>query len=62
MNLREWELTISQIVDEIKIESPKSRKHKVLMEWRVKLEKEPTSLQPYQIDVIVREVQKRISR
>ncbi len=62
MNLKEWEETINQIVEEIKQEPPKSRKHKVLMAWRVKLEKEPISLQPFQIDEIVREVRKRISR
>ena len=61
MNLKDWEATINQIVDEIKQEPPKSRKHKVLIAWRVKLEKEPTSLQPYQIDEIVREVRKRMS-
>jgi hypothetical protein len=62
MKLDDWAGTINQIIDEIKKEPPSSRKHKVLMEWRVKLEREPTSLQPYQIDEIVREVQKRISR
>ena len=62
MNLDDWEATINQIIDEIKKERPRSRKHKVLMAWRVKLEKEPTSLQPFQIDEIVREVQKRIGR
>ena len=62
MNLDEWEATINQIVDEIKKEPPSSRKHKVLLTWRVKLEKDPTSLQPFQIDEIVREVQKRIGR
>lgn len=62
MDLKDWKVTINQIADEIKQEPPKSRKHKVLLAWRVKLEKEPTSLQPSQIDEIVREVQKRISR
>jgi hypothetical protein len=62
MKLDDWEGTINQIIDEIKREPPSSRKHKVLMAWRVKLERGPTSLQPYQIDEIVREVQKRISR
>jgi hypothetical protein len=61
MNLNEWEATINQIVDEIKQEPPKSRKHKVLMAWRIKLEKEPISLQPFQIDEIPREVRRRIS-
>jgi hypothetical protein len=28
--------------------------------WRAKLEKEPTLLQPYQIDEIVREVRRRL--
>ncbi len=62
MDLKGWEATINQIVEEIKHESPKSRKHKLLIAWRFKLEKEPYSLQPFQIDEIVREVQKRISR
>ena len=30
------------------------------MGWRAKLEKEPTLLQPYQIDEIVREVRRRL--
>ena len=33
---------------------------KVLMEWRAKLEKEPSLLQPFQIDEIVREVRQRL--
>jgi hypothetical protein len=31
-----------------------------LLEWRVKLEKEPTLLQPFEIDQIVREVRRRL--
>jgi hypothetical protein len=62
MDLKNWEATINQIVDEIEQEPPKTRKHKLLIAWRVKLEKESFSLQPFQIDEIVREVQKRISR
>jgi hypothetical protein len=62
MNVKEWDVTINQIVAEIKQEPPNSRKHNVLMAWRAKLEKEPTLLTPHQIDEIVREVQKRISR
>jgi hypothetical protein len=62
MNLKEWEITINQIVAEIEHEPTRSRNHKVLIAWRVKLEKEPVSLQPFQIDEIVREVWKRISR
>jgi hypothetical protein len=62
MDLKNWEVTINQIVDEIKQEPPKSRNHKLLIAWRIKLEDKPFSLQPFQIDEIVREVQKRISR
>jgi len=62
MDLKNWEVTINQIVDEIKQEPPKSRNYKLLIAWRIKLGKAPTSLQPFQIDEIVREAQKRISR
>ena len=62
MDLKDWEATINQIVDEIKQEPPKARKHKLLIAWRANFEREPISLQPFQIDEIVREVQKRISR
>jgi hypothetical protein len=62
MKLEEWEVTINQIVDDIRKEPSNSRNYKVLIAWRFKLENEPTSLQPFQIDEIVREVQKRISR
>jgi len=62
MDLKNWEVTINQIVDEIKQEPPKSRKHKLLIAWRFKLEDEPFLLRPFQIDEIVREVQKRIGR
>jgi hypothetical protein len=62
MDLKDWKATINQIVDEITHEPPKTRKHKLLIAWRFKLEKKPFSLQPFQIDEIVREVQKKISR
>jgi hypothetical protein len=61
MDLKDWEVTINQIVDEIN-QKPTRGKHKVLMAWRVKLEKEPMSLPPFQIDELVREVRKRINR
>lgn len=58
MRLEDWEATIKEIVDEC------SRKQtttgKVLIAWRVALEQEPTSLQPFQIDQIVREVRRRL--
>ena len=62
MNLKDWEATIKQIVDEFNQEPTKTRKDKFLIAWRFKLEKEPTSLQPFQIDEIVGEVWKRLSR
>ncbi|MEX2112993.1 MAG: hypothetical protein WD845_07390 [Pirellulales bacterium] len=59
MNLRSWEETISQIVQESNHESKESGKQKVLTAWRAKLEGAPTSLLPFQIDEIVREARKR---
>ena len=59
MRLQKWEVTIQQIVDECNHEE--NRSDKVLMEWRAKLEKEPTLLQPFQIDDIVREARQRLS-
>ena len=57
MRLQEWEVTIQKIIDECE----QTRVDTVLMAWRAKLEKEPTLLQPFQIDEIVREVQQRLS-
>ncbi len=59
MRLQEWEVTIQKIVDECNHEQKGT--DKVLVEWRAKLEKEPTLLQPFQIDQIVREVRQRLS-
>ena len=58
MRLQEWEVTIQKIVSECN-RGP-TRVDAVLMAWRAKLEKEPTLLQPFQIDEIVREVQQRL--
>ena len=60
MNLKEWEPTIQKIVEESSHEQNKSGKRRILTEWRAKLEKEPTLLQPFQIDEIVREVRRRL--
>jgi hypothetical protein len=60
MNLKGWEATIQQIADEIRQVPNGPGQHRILAVWRAKLEKEPTSLQPYQIDEIVREVRTRI--
>ena len=59
MRLQEWEVTIQEIVDECNRNETSS--DRVLMEWRVKLEKEPTLLKPFQIDEIVRAVRRRLS-
>ena len=59
MRLEKWEVTIQQMIDECNHEEKGT--DKVLMEWRVKLEKEPTFLKPFQIDEIVREVRRKLS-
>jgi hypothetical protein len=61
MNLEAWEATISQIVDEASQKPRESGRQKILIAWRAKLEKEPTFLEPYQIDEIVKEVRKRLA-
>ena len=58
MRLQEWEMTIQKIMDECS--QGQTRVDTVLKAWRAKLEKEPTCLQPFQIDEIVREVQQRL--
>ncbi len=59
MRLQEWEETIQKITDECNHEQKGA--DKVLLEWRAKLENEPTLLKPFQIDQIVREVRRRLS-
>jgi len=59
MNLKAWEATIQQIVAESNHEPREANKQRILSAWRAKLEKEPTSLLPFQIDQIVREVRTR---
>ena len=59
MRLQKWEVTIQKIIDECNHEQ--TRVDTVLAAWRAKLEKEPTVLQPFQIDEIVREVRHRLS-
>ena len=60
MNLKAWETTIQQIADEFSLAPKESDQHRILTAWRAKLEKEPTSLHPFQIDEIVREVRRKI--
>ncbi len=59
MRLQEWDVTIQEIVDECNHEQ--TRVDTLLMAWRAKLEKEPTLLQPFQIDKIMRVVRQRLS-
>jgi hypothetical protein len=59
MRLDEWEVTIQKVTDECR--RNQKRSVKVLMEWRSKLEKEPSLLKPFQIDEIIREVRRRLS-
>jgi hypothetical protein len=61
MNLKDWETTIQQIADESNREPKEAGKQKTLTAWRARLEKEPTSLPPFQIDELVREVRKRLT-
>jgi hypothetical protein len=61
MNLKAWEATIQQIADESNHEPNEAGKYRILAAWRGKLEKEPSSLLPFQIDQIVREVRKRFT-
>ena len=59
MRLGEWDVTIQKIIDECNQEQRGA--DKVFLEWRVKLEKEPTLLRPFEIDEIVRAVRGRLS-
>ena len=59
MRLEEMEVTIQKIVDECDHE--RGRPNRILTAWRAKLEKEPTLLQPFQIDKIVRAVRARLT-
>jgi hypothetical protein len=58
MRLENWEATMQEIVDECS--RVQTTTGKVLIAWRVRLEQEPTNLQPFQIDQIVREVRRRL--
>ncbi len=59
MRLEEWEVTIQKIIDECNHDENGS--DRIIMAWRAKLEKEPTLLQPFQIDEIVRAIRRRLN-
>jgi len=62
MQTKEREAIIQKIVDESNHETKESARQRLLVEWRAKLEKEPTLLKPFQIDEIVREVRGRLEK
>ena len=59
MRLQDREAMIQTIADECNRD--RNGANKVLMAWRVKLEKEPNLLPPFQIDEIVREARQRLN-
>jgi hypothetical protein len=61
MRLEDWEVTIQEIVDECIHQEDEMSDDRILMKWRAKLEKEPTLLEPYHIDEIIREARQRLS-
>jgi len=58
--LQDWESTIKKIVDESNEAPSRSAKQKVLDNWRAQLQKEPTLLKAFQIDMIVRDVRRKL--
>ena len=58
MRLEDWAVTIQTMTDECNHEQ--TTPDRVLKLWRVKLEKEPPLLQPFEIDQIVREVRRKL--
>ena len=58
MRLDDWAVTIQKMTDECNHEQ--ATPDRVLKLWRVKLEKEPTLLQPFEIDQIVRAVRSKL--
>ena len=61
MNLTEWEPTIGQIADESKHEPTEGFQDNLLLAWRAKLAKEPTFSRSFQIDILMREVRKKLT-
>jgi hypothetical protein len=62
MDLKAWETTIVQIVDQASHEATERGKQKIVLAWRKKLENEPALLRPQQIDEIVRDVRRRLGK
>ena len=60
MRLQDWEVTTQEIVDECNQGQKETGEDRILMKWRARLEEEPTLLQSFQIDEIMREVRRRL--
>jgi hypothetical protein len=60
MSPGEWEEIVQKIVAESNLEKREGGRNRILREWRARLEDEPTLLFPHQIDVIVREVRRKL--
>ena len=58
--LEDWESTIEEITEEMNQAAQRGGVRRILNSWRTRLKGEPTLLQPFQIDMIVREVQRRL--
>ena len=58
--LDDWESTIEKILAEMNQAAQLGGKRRIVDTWRSRLEKEPAFLQPHQIDMIMREVQRRL--
>jgi hypothetical protein len=59
MRLQDWETTIQEIVDACNQDHTERGGNRILMTWRAKLSEERT-LQPQQIDEIIREARRRL--
>ena len=58
MRLQAWEETIQEIVDECGHEQ--KGMDRIFTAWRARLEQEPTLLEAFQIDEIIREARRRL--
>ena len=61
MDVKKWEPLIQQVIDQSNLEANEPGKMRVVMEWRKTLAKSPHLLELFQIDAIMREVQRRIT-
>ena len=58
---RELEAIAEQILAECRSNGKKTLQQKVVLDWRSKLEKPPTSLRSFQVDQIMRIVHDRLA-